>query len=304
MQQVSIGLSSNSFPSSSTRLVKEMGLFEKHGLDVKIVPMDNASVASMGLLSGSVDFTAAGPSDVVIAQAKEQPVVVVANLYHGFSGVLVVRKTVAEKLRTSASAPVAERLKALDGLTIAAPSATATSLLTLQSSAQTAGSKPKYVYMSQPAMVTALKAGAIDGFIASSPFYASSVIEGSGVVWLNGPKGDFPAESMPPSTVTLNAKSQFIREHPDVIKRVNAAFEEFSSTVAQNPKQVRAAAARVFRDLDAKTLDLICETELASLNTRPFSLDDARREIAFVKSGMANNQMRRALNPQQLLYRE
>ena len=42
LEKVSIGLTSSSLPGGTARYVKQMGLFEKHGLDASVIPMDNS----------------------------------------------------------------------------------------------------------------------------------------------------------------------------------------------------------------------------------------------------------------------
>ena len=61
------------------------------------------------------------------ARARGQNVVIVGNFYRGLSASVVLSKTVADKLNVTANAPVQQRLRALDGLTIASPSATSPS---------------------------------------------------------------------------------------------------------------------------------------------------------------------------------
>jgi ABC-type nitrate/sulfonate/bicarbonate transport system substrate-binding protein len=297
-----IGLASPSLPAAGARIAREMGLFDKHGVDVRLTQLESASVATMALLSGSVDFTTASPSDVVLAQARGQKLVAITSVYRSFAGVLVLSRPVADKLAARATSPVAERLKSLDGLLIAAPSATSPYTLALKSAAEGAGAKLRFTFMGQPAMVAALETGAIQGFISSSPFYARPVVNRSGVVWISGPNGDFPPQSSQANSQTLNARREFAEADPDLVQRVAAAFADLSKAVDERPAEVKAALAKLFPDIDSGTLDLLFRTEALGFSTRTLTAADMAREIAFVKLGEAQVPGLDQLDPARLLF--
>ena len=283
-RQITIGLRSPSLPAAGARIAKEMGLFDKHGIDAKVTPMDNASVATMGLISGSLDFASTAGTDVVVSQARGQKLVAVTSVYTGFAGVLVLSKAVADKLGVSPTAPVAQRLKALDGLLIASPSATSTYTFAFKAASEAAGAKIRFTYMAQPAMVAALETGAIQGIIAGSPIYARPVLNGSGVMWINGPKRELAPEFTPAHAVTLNTKREFAQANPDLIKRITAVFGDLAKAVDERPNDVKAAILKLFPELDARTLDLLYVTESQGFKARPLTVRDMAHEIAFVKA--------------------
>jgi ABC-type nitrate/sulfonate/bicarbonate transport system substrate-binding protein len=282
-QKVSIGVSSPSLPAAGARIAKEMGLFEKHGVDAKVVQMDSASVSTMSLISGSVDFITSSPSDVVVSQARGQKLVAVGSVYHSFAPVVVISTVAAGKLKLGASAPIEARLKALDGLLIASPSATSPYTLALTSALESVGVKPRFTFMTQPAMVAALETGAIQAFIASSPFYARPVVNQTALIWVNGPNGEFPTASSQANSVTLNTKLDYAKKNPDLVKKVAAAFADLSRAIDDRPADVKAAILKLFPELDAKTLELLFKNEYAGFKTLPLTPRDMAREIAFVK---------------------
>lgn len=282
-RKVTIGLSSTSLPAAGARIAKEMGLFEKQGLDARVMPMDSASVATMGLISGSLDFTTTAPTDIVVSQARGQQLVSIAATYRGFPGVLVLAKAVAAKLSVAAQAPVAERLKALDGLVIATPSATSTYTFSFKSAAEAVGARIRFTYMAQPAMIAALETGAINGFVAGSPIYAKPVLNGSGIIWINGPKAELPQKFVPVNALTINAKREFAEANRDLVQRITATFAELARAVDERPADVKAAIARLFPDLDAKTLELLFETESVGFRVKPLTVADMANEMEYTK---------------------
>lgn len=88
--------------------------------------------------------------------------------------------------------PVADRLKALDGLKIASPSAVSSYTLSLRGAAQDVGATIEFIYLAQAAMLAALESGVIDGYASGAPLYAAPLIRGIAYPWISGPRGEFP----------------------------------------------------------------------------------------------------------------
>ena len=283
VREFSMSLASTSFATAAPRVAKELGLFEKHGISPRFVVMDSANAATTALISKSVDSALSGPGELVVGHARGQKIVVVANTYAGLSGSLVLAKSAADKLGVSPTAPVAARLKALDGLVIGSPSATGAYTVALKGAAAAAGANVRVTYMAQPAMVAALESGAIQGFIGGAPFWAAPVRKGSGVVWLSGPKGEFPPEFSPIMSSHLQTLRGFAEANPAIVKRVAEVFNDLSKAIDERPLEVKAAVARLYPSLDAKTLDLLFAAESRAWKTRPATARDMAHEIAFVK---------------------
>lgn len=301
-QKITIALSSPSLPAAGARIANEMGLFQKHGIDAKVTPMDNASVATMGLIAGSLEFTTTGGTDVVVSQARGQKLVAITSIYRGLAGVLVLSKAAADKLNVSPTAPVNDRLKALDGLIIASPSATSTYTFALKSATEAVGAKIRFTYMAQPAMVAALETGAIQGYMAGSPIYARPVLSGSGVLWMSGPKGEFPPQFTPANAVTLNTRLDFAEANRDLMKRIVAVFADLAKAVDERPAEVKAAIAKLFPEIDAQSMELIFATESKGFKVEPLTPADMAREIAFVKASGLDLPGIDALKPASLMF--
>src|SRR5579871_4992404 len=67
----------------------EAGIFQKHGLDVNMLYVDNPEVAS--LMSGSAEIAQGGGPEVVSADADGADVVFVASLVHVYSYIVEAR---------------------------------------------------------------------------------------------------------------------------------------------------------------------------------------------------------------------
>jgi ABC-type nitrate/sulfonate/bicarbonate transport system substrate-binding protein len=282
--EIKIALSSSSMTVVAPRLAEELGFFAQHGIRTTYVILDSASAAASALIGGSVQCASVGATEVVFAQARGQQVVATSIIYAGPTGTLVLAKSVVDKLGIPVTAPVAQRLKAIDGLLIAAPSPTAVYAAIYRSATKSVGATPKFTYMSQPAMVAALASGAIEGFVAGAPSWAISVAKGQGVEWISAPRGQLPAENTPATTGLLAMMGDTIKANPGLVKSVNAALADLGRAVADRPAEVKAAIAKLYPDTEPATLDLLYAAEASAWNAPAVNLKDMERDIAFMKS--------------------
>jgi ABC-type nitrate/sulfonate/bicarbonate transport system substrate-binding protein len=284
-KQIRIATSSSSIPAGPARMAKELGLFEKHGLEATVTPMDTGITATSGLLSGSVDFVSTGPSDVVLSHGNGQNVVVVANGYRGFAANIVISKAAQERSGVAPNAPVAERLKVLGDLRIATTSAASTFAVGPRSAIEGVGGKVNFTYMAQPAMVAAFQRGLIDAFVVASPYYVTPIRNGSGLMWISGPRGDFPQASAPANSSVIIARREFADANPELMKRIAAVFADFSKAIDERPAEVKAAMRKLWPDLDQETVDFVFEVERGGFRASPVTVEDMARDIAFMKLG-------------------
>ena len=252
---VTIALSSNAFPYGGLFIAEKAGLFAKHGLQPKIVVMDSGNAAMTALIANSAQFSASGPGEVLAARSRGQNVVIVGNFYRGLSASVVLSNAVADKLNVAANAPVQQRLRALDGLTIAAPSATSAYLHPVKAGAEEAGAKVKFVYMAQPAMVAALKSGAIQAMIAASPYASVAVAQSGGVVWISGPKGEFPPKVQPSSSACLQTSEQYAAANPDIIARMRAVLADLAQYIKDKPDDAKRNLAQAYPQVESALID-------------------------------------------------
>ena len=283
-QKIAVGQSSNSFAGTGPRLAKELGLFEKHGLDATVTPLDNSGIGIAALISGSLNFSAGGPTDVVIAKSRGQDLVALCSIYRGYPGVMVLAKSAVDKVGVSPTAPVAQRAKALDGLVIATPSATSIYTYGPKPLAESNGATIRFTYMAQPAMVAAIEAGAVQGSVSAAPFYLPSITSGKAIVWISGPKGEFPPQFTPVIAQTLNAFASYVKANPDIAKKACAVFEELTVAFKDRPNDVKAAIGRIYPDLKPADIDTMFAGDGVGYVSKPVTTDELTREIAFLKA--------------------
>jgi ABC-type nitrate/sulfonate/bicarbonate transport system substrate-binding protein len=281
---VNVAVSSASLALGSVRIAETAGLFARHGLQPKIITMDSGNAAMAALLSGSVQFAVAGPPEALAARARGQDVVIAANVYRGLAGSVIMSKATAAKLKVAPDAPISDRLRALDGLSVAVPSATSSLLGPLKAAAAAAGAKVKYTYLAQPAMVAALESNAIDAMMASSPFSGAPLLRGTGVLWINGPGGDLPAEVVPASSATILTTPAAAAANPEVIRKFRAVLDDVAMLVKQKPEEARRALAKAYTQLDAPSVDLAFSQQADNWTHPVFTEADVRQEIQVLRA--------------------
>jgi ABC-type nitrate/sulfonate/bicarbonate transport system substrate-binding protein len=282
-RDISFGMPSKSVIASVPRIADEMGFFAKHGLKPKFSVIDSTAATAAALLSKSIDFATTGTTEVIAAAARDQKLVVLNSHYAGLAGSLVLSKAAADKLGVSPGAPAADRLKALNNLTIASVSKVSSFTIAYKGAATAVGAEPRFVYMAVNAMGAALETGAIDGAIITGPFWAFPVLKGTGVLWLSPPKGDLDAKFMPSSAGIAATTRAYADANPDVVKAVVATLDDLSMAFAERPADVKAAIGRLFPELDAKALDLVFSLEAKAYTTKPLTAADIAHDLAFMK---------------------
>jgi sulfonate transport system substrate-binding protein len=300
-QPVKIGLSSLSLVTAALRIAKEQGIAERHGLDLSFVVMDSGNAILTALISRSLDFVVSGSAELIAARARAQKLVAIATTYRGFGPSMVLSKALAEKLKVSPDAPVAERLKALDGVVVGSPSATSVATVALQGSVQTVGASVRFAYIAQTALQAAFDSGAIQGFVASAPFWAPPVIKGSGLLWLSGPKGDFSPEHTPSFTGLLETRQDIVDANDGRIAMLRATLAEVVTAIRGNATQVRATLTKLYPNLDAQTLDLLFASESVGWMGAPPTAQDIAHDIAVMKANGQHIGGLDALNPSEIV---
>jgi ABC-type nitrate/sulfonate/bicarbonate transport system substrate-binding protein len=281
---VAIAISSDSLAYGGLKIAQRAGLFEQNGIAAKVTTMESGNAALTAVLSGSVQFSSSGPGEVLAARVRGQKVVIVANIYRGLSGSLVLAKGVAGRLGPSAAASVEAKLKALAGLVVATPSATSAYTHPYKSAAEAVGVQPRFAYMAQPAMLAALQAGAVQGIICGAPFSITAVANGSGVMWISGPKAELPERYLPSSSACLQTSETYAAAHPEVVAKLQATFAALASTIKDQPAEARRVLARAYPQLDAPTIAAIFRDDSPNWTHPIMTADDIRKEIAIQQS--------------------
>ena len=302
LQELTIGMGSGSLVGGSARVVKEMGLFEKQGLDVKLVITDSGAVSLAALIGGSYKIVVCGFSELISAKAKGPDLVGIVPTYVGLGVNLVVAKDVAAKLNVPRNAPWQQRLKALDGIVIGTTGPTTVSTISLKAAAESVGANIRFAYMAYPAMNPALANGAIQGFIAAAPFWAQAIVADKAVEWVNV-RVELPEQFVPSMSAVLATRRDVAKAEPELVEKVAAAFADLTKAVAERPNEVKAALAKVYPDLNGPTLDLLFEGEAKQWKSAFVTAEQVRHEIAYFKNSGVGSPDIEKVDPKSVLFK-
>jgi ABC-type nitrate/sulfonate/bicarbonate transport system substrate-binding protein len=301
-RELAIPISSTSFATAQIRVADILGCYAKNGLSVRFPMMDTGSNLTAALLSGSAQVILGGSGEQVAAWARGQEILTLVNVYWGLAATVVLAKEVAQRIGISPTAPTRDRLKALDGVLIAAPSPTSNYTNSFKGAAEEAGAKIRYTYMAQPAMVAALESGAIQGYTAGAPLWGGQVARGTAVVWVSGPRGDLPKKHSPASTTALQAMRSVAAKDPDLMRRVIDSYRTFSDLLEKSPGEVRGALGKLYPQVEPATMDVLFEAEHGAWKMRPLTSDDMKQEIAFMVASGASLPNVAKIDPAAMMY--
>lgn len=190
--------------------------FKEAGLDVQVVVPPNPGGAAQFLLQGRADV-ALLQSPIYIRQiAQGQPIVVFASLLQNDPINLLVRKDVAEARKLSPAAPLAERLKGLQGLRVGVAPNPPTRLRILFASAGMDIDRDIQVVILGEERQQAFAGNPIDALYAHTPFLEKALAEQGAVLLVNQSRGDIP-ELAGLAGHALVTTRQFAANKPEVV---------------------------------------------------------------------------------------
>lgn len=236
------------------------GFFDKQNLKVQLLNSKTGSAAVQAVISGDADFASANLETALNSTAQGRKLFVPLRLLSGQPGSLVVSKAFVERSGVSPDAPVDQRLKALSGATLASQSPDTSYTALLKNSLGGLGLQPDLTFIASETMPAVLANGQIDGFVASSPFTDQSVSRGDGIVWINGPKGEWPGTTADDFIVPLVVSEQKVQDDPELVTRVIAAYLAASNFVKTQPDAARDLVAKRFPDQDAALFNTIWQS--------------------------------------------
>ncbi|GAA4287859.1 ABC transporter substrate-binding protein [Georgenia daeguensis] len=230
-------------------LAEELGMFDKHGLDVTFEVAEGGAALLPSVVSGQYDIGFSNPVSLAVARGRGMDVTIIAagsaslNEEPDYSAVLVN----GQSTLTSA--------KELEGKTVAVNTLAGNAYVTTRQSIRAAGGDPdkvNFVELNYPDMVPALAESRVDAAFAVEPFVSLHKDAGNKV--LSWPFLDTSPNNVAGVYFTMQ---QTFEEQPDAVERFTAAISEASKFASENPDEVRAQTSNFTEmddDLTAKVL--------------------------------------------------
>src|SRR5215510_993014 len=211
--KVIIGYANFSPTYASVWVAKEVGFFEKHGLNADIIFIRGGAMGTQALVSRSFDFIVAGGVAAVEGALSGAEIVIVAVPSNRMDQVLVARKEIAQPIQ-------------LKGKRIAVNNLVGSAILAIKIMVQAVGLNPEkevaYVTSGDPATrLAALQSGLVEATGLSPPFTTTAKRAGFNVF------DSIPAlDSLEYPSASLIARQESVRKDPLLIDKVTRSIIE------------------------------------------------------------------------------
>jgi NitT/TauT family transport system substrate-binding protein len=208
-------------------VANDLGLFKKHGLDVRLVEARDPAAVRDLVLTGQADIFWSCPSVAVMAIAQGAPLKIIAQAKTPCGAVLVVPK--GSPVRGAAD---------FTGRRFAGPSANCEGVLAYQGRARAAGGEFGVVVESASRALVDLATGKVDGAILEEPHLSLALGKGFRPV-LKDVAAALPCR-------TINARTGILQERPAALLRFVQATAEANAWLANHKTgpDVQAIAER------------------------------------------------------------
>ncbi|TCU33563.1 aliphatic sulfonate ABC transporter substrate-binding protein [Rhizobium azibense] len=252
-------------------LLKKEGLlekaFEKDGIAIRWVQSAGSNKALEYLNAGSIDFGSTAGAAALIARVNGNPIKSIYVYSRPEWTALVTGKD-------SAISTVAD----LKGKTVAVTRGTDPHIFLVRALAD-AGLKAddvNFVLLQHADGRLALSRGDVDAWAGLDPLMAAAEVEEGAKLFYRKPENN--------SWGVLNTPESFATEHPEIVKRVLAVYEDARKKALADPPAVKAVLVEA-----AKLPDAVIERQLGRTDLSSSRIGDAQRET-ILKAGLALQQ--------------
>ncbi|HXG50631.1 MAG TPA: ABC transporter substrate-binding protein [candidate division Zixibacteria bacterium] len=224
---------------SSVWVAKDLGLFEKHGLDVEVIMITGSARSVAALLGGSTQFATGSATGPLVAAARGADIKVIAASYNKFPYAFVVRPEIRS--------PNDLRGKKVNILNFGGSND-----LALQLALREWGLKSSDIQVliggDAPTRLASLMAARTDATILSPPHLTKAVQAGYRVL---ADMGDMSANFTQSSLYT---RGSLLRENRDRVKRFLRAYAEAVHVIKTDRERATKVFARRMRLEDPEVL--------------------------------------------------
>ena len=242
-------------------IAKSEGFFEKNGLDWEYVEIDSGKLGVAALLSGNAQFTDFAVDDTAALQKEGKDPILVYSMVNALTMDMVIRNDVLERLKITPTTPLADKLKALKGLTFGITRPGAVTQLFPSYLLRKAGYDPeKDVTFVQigggQALVAAMKAKRIDAFMLSAPAPYLLERDKVGTVVLKNSAGEGPPEFGDFAFECIAVLKSWAEANPKTVEAYTRSLNQAYDWMVANKPAALAHLKKYFAETDEATLKI------------------------------------------------
>jgi len=263
------------------------GFFAENGLKVNTLQANGAAIMN-ALLAGKADIGSNTPATITAA-AKGVYMPTIVPISRQFPADIIVSAKALEARGIDASAPIADRIKALKGMNIGISSVGSTYDVLLRFILPTYGLTPDQDVTLVPlgtaaAAAAAMKTGAVDAYIDAAPSPQQAEADGLGTIFISFNNGDVP------ETVGYvkgwAATPEILKSNPAAVQAFVNAIAEALKFIQESPEKATAIAVEANPNLSPEIFTKAYSSYLPVFPTTPvysaagLTLNDTMQRLA------------------------
>jgi len=231
-------------------VAKAAGYFAQEGLDVEMIMTNGSGPDIKALIAGDVDFTFTPGDNVMLAYQEGKRTVIVMTGFHRLIINWAMHTDVARARGITETTPLAEKLRALKGLTVGVTQAGALTAHLASFVIRQAGYVPQQDVNvipvgSGPTWLAALENRKVDVALTATPVPETAISQGYAMMFINNAKGEDP--SIPEFLMEcLITRPDVVEKNAGLVRRMARALVNANKwALSHRPDQV-AEALRPF----------------------------------------------------------
>lgn len=245
------------------------GFYAAEGVEVEQIISRGGGPDVAALVSGDVEFNTAAPTYQLNTIRHGRDVILIHNYIKSMNQSLVLSADAVKRAGVAAGAPIADRLKALKGMTLGITQPGAMTDQHIRFLLRKGGVDVKDVKLvaigGAQALVTALETKQIDGFAISLGPDRTAVSRGA-VMWVDNLRGDVAGLS-PFPMVNLYTTKRFSDSNPQIVRKVVRATQRAVKDMAdKSPEDLARILQARYKSMDPEVLLLSVRAFKPALN--------------------------------------
>lgn len=243
-------------------LMRERGYDKEFGLATEIQEVGGSSTLQVdAVLSGNALFGHPGTLTALQAIREGADIRILGGISANQFAAVISKATLA-KVGVSPSAPIADRIKALKGLTVATNPLGSTTYQFLEYMLRQSGLNPErdvrlVGIQDSNALISGIDQGRFDVIVSATGLVEQAISLNAGELWFNGARGDFPDMSGAIIAVVI-ASGDTVDKKPELVKQYMAGVQKALDEL--NKDHVGSGAfmrEKFFKQMDQKVWDTV-----------------------------------------------
>lgn len=227
-------------------LAQAKGYFAEEGLNVEMTTTQGGGPDIRAVIAGEADFSFTTGDNVILAFQEGKPLVMVMSGLQRLFINWAIHKETAKAKGITENSPLAEKLKALKGLTVGVTNPGALTAHLAAFTTRKAGYLPQedvkiIAIGAGPTWIAALENRKVDLALTAPPVPETAIQRGFAIMFINNTKGEDPSVSEF-LMENLVARPDTVKKDPDLVRRmVRALVKANKWALSSTPEQVADA---------------------------------------------------------------